>query len=90
MHGKPILKSSARIYSSLGVFLAAFNLSSITASLPCMESTGQGSTELAPTRRKQMANVEVKMEDVTLFRWVALTNIAEYVPVGGLGVVGPG
>lgn len=56
--------------------LGCFNLSSITASFPWTESTGHGSTELAPTRRKQIANVDVNNDSVTLFLSVALTNIS--------------
>lgn len=33
--------------------------------------------EFAPTRRKQMANVEVNSDEVTLFLWVALRYIAD-------------
>lgn len=82
------IEGQSSIYCSDFTDLLSF--SSITASLLCTESMGHGSTELAPTIRKQMANADVKMDDVTLFLCVALTNmLAVYVSEDGV-MSGPG
>lgn len=48
-----------------------FKRSSSTDSFPCTLSTGHGSKEFAATKVKQIANVELNMELVRRFLWVA-------------------